>query len=113
MLSLRLSDLVSGAICVAYDTFTGNGMSTERFVEQVIYRVGGRTINEHTSLPSVDLPIVNENDLYAGAVSTTDHMVRLGYNTNSSLFNGLRATLSSAAADMTLSKFGVTDTILL
>lgn len=111
---LTLSDLVSGGLCVAYDNLMlRKPISAERFTEQVVYRVAGRAINEKTNLPTMALPVVSENDLYAGGLAVVDSMVRSKQSTNASLYDGARALVSSALADHTLKAVGFTDRVLL
>lgn len=113
MAILRLSDLVSGAVCVSYDLLTGKKASVERFGSQVAYRVVGRKANEMTSLPSVNLPIVSENDLYTGATAIADSKLRKKTSTNGVVHDGLRATLSSVATTYLMNSAGVVDNVLL
>ena len=113
MALLTLSDLVSGGLCVAYDTMVLNrGASVEKFTEQVVYRSAGRMINEKSNLPQVNL-IVSENDLYAGGLAVVDSMVRSRQSTNASLFDGVRAVVASYLADQSLALTGVNDKVLL
>ena len=112
-LDLKLSDLVSGGLCVAYDYFMPSNVSkTTRFVEQVAHRVVGRAINVKTDLPQVNL-IVAENDLYAGAVAVADNSIRKDKGLKSSAFEGLRASISSWGADKVHQVANIPDRTLL
>ena len=106
---LNLSDLVSGAICVSYDVVMGKRFDMSRGVEQVVYRVVGRKVNESTALPYVSLPVVKENDVYCGATAVLDSMVRQKQSTNASLYDGVRALVSSTVADYALTALNVAD----
>jgi hypothetical protein len=109
---LRLSDIVSGAVCVSYDLLTGKKASVERFGAQVAYRVVGRKANEMTSLPTVNLPLVSENDLYTGATALADSKLRKRNGTNAVVHDGLRATLSSVATTYIMNSAGIVDKVL-
>jgi hypothetical protein len=106
---LKLSDLVSGVICVSYDVVMGKKMDMSRGVEQVVYRVVGRKVNESTTLPYVSLPVVKENDVYCGVTAVIDSMVRQRQTTNVSLYDGVRAMVSSTVADYALTAVNVAD----
>jgi hypothetical protein len=111
MLTLRLSDLVSGGLCVAYDSVIGRGVTVENFIEQVAYRSLGRGVNQVTSLPKVDLPLVHENDIYCGLVAVGDNAIRQGYRLPIAGFQGARATVSSAAADYLMQALNVNEKV--
>ena len=110
---LRLSDVVSGAVCVTYDIATGKKASLHKFAEQVVYRAGGRKLNESTNLPTVSLPMVAENDLYTGGLAVADSKLRKKQGTTATLHDGLRATLSSVATGYIMNASGVADRVLL
>jgi hypothetical protein len=110
---LNLSDLLSGVVCVSYDVAMGKKFDMSRGVEQVVYRVVGRKVNESTTLPYVSLPILKENDVYCGATAVLDSMVRQNQSTNASLYDGVRALVSSTVADYALTAMNVADTKLI
>ena len=109
---LKVSDLVSGMICVGFDVVMGKQAKLEKGVEQVVYRVIGRKVNENSSLPYMNLHVVQENDVYSGLTSVADHLLRKSENMNTALYAGLRSTLSSTAADYVLSYTGQSDKTL-
>ncbi len=110
---LRLSDVVSGAVCLVYDVAMGKKASLERFGSQVAYRSLGRKANEMTSLPTVTLPLVSENDLYTGGLALADSKLRKKNNNTTTLHDGVRATLSSVATGYIMKSSGLTDKVLL
>ena len=110
---LKLSDLVSGGICVAYDVAMGKKMSASKFGEQVVYRSLGRKINEMTAVPTVNIPYVKENDLYAGGVAVLDSKFRQNQGTTTAAYSGVRALVSSLAADYALNAIGQVDKVLI
>jgi hypothetical protein len=110
---LNLSDLVSGIVCVSYDVAMGKRFDMVKGVEQVVYRVVGRKVNESTAIPYVNIPIVKENDVYCGATAVLDSMVRKNKATKSGLTDGVRALVSSAVADYALVALNVADTKLI
>lgn len=109
---LRLSDVVSGLVCVTYDVATGKKASLERFGQQTAYRALGRKLNEQTNLPSVSLPMVSENDLYTGGLAVADSKLRKKQGNSQTLHDGLRATLSSVATGYIMNASGVADKVL-
>jgi hypothetical protein len=109
MLSLQLSDLVSGGLCVSYDLLMGDGVRARRFIEQVAYRSIGRGVNNYTTLPTVDVPFMSENDLYCGAVSAGDNLVLQGNDAIGTGYEAMRASVSSAGADYVLRALNIQD----
>lgn len=109
MTILKLSDLVSGAICMTYDVLMGQNFNTTRGLEQVAYRVVGRKVNENTNMPYVALPVVSENDVYSAVTAVGDNMLRKKQSTNASLYAGVRSLLSSAGADYALTSLNIVD----
>lgn len=112
-LSLKTSDLVSGGLCAAYDMIMNQPSNkVAKFGEQVAYRVGGRAINQATSLPKVEL-VVKENDLYAAGVAAVDSGVRKDKNIRGVGMDALRAGVSSWAADWVHQLLKIEDRTLL
>jgi hypothetical protein len=110
---LRLSDVVSGAVCLVYDVAMGKKASLERFGSQVVYRSLARKANEMTSLPPVSLPLVAENDLYTGGIALADSKLRKKSSNSATLHDGVRATLSSVATGYIMTASGLADKVLL
>ena len=111
--NLKTSDLVSGVICVTYDSLTGipsNKMT--RFTEQVAHRVIGRSANQLTNLPPLEF-VVSENDIYTAGVAGLDSTFRKGYLLGDAGFDALRAGLSSFLADWVHQTLGITDNVLI
>ena len=109
---LRLSDIVSGGVCVAYDVVMGKKASLERFGSQVVYRVVGRTVNESTNLPSLSLPVVSENDIYTAVTAMTDSKLRKHSSSGRTVEDGLRAGLSSLAVGYVMNTLNISDKIV-
>lgn len=111
--NLQMSDLASGVLCVAYDVMQGKSASVNRFVEQVVYRVGGRKVAELSTLKLPTSGVVSDNHIYTSVLSGADGKMRKNHTLNGVGVDMVRAGGSSLIADYSMSALGITDKVLI